>query len=88
MKIISELSQFEDIHDQIERLEDALIQGETCQVILSDTLQNEKDHWKETKALSYHGPARINPNSDNKVKVYICTMETLRDLKKLAKKKK
>lgn len=56
------------------------------QVLITDVVSEEKKVWAETKAHSYHGPATVNPNTGNRIKVYICTKETLRELKALLKK--
>jgi len=50
------------------------------QVVLSDVVGCT--NWKETKAVAYQGPITINPNSKNKIQLYIITWACLPELVK------
>jgi len=63
---------------QLQRLVETL--EDKGQVVLSDVVGST--NWKETKAVAYQGPITINPNSDNKIQLYIITWACLPELVK------
>lgn len=52
------------------------IQG--YQVILSDVVGEEA--WAATKAAAFQGPITVNPNTGNKIQIYIVTADCLVDI--------
>ena len=49
------------------------------QVLFSDTRQN-RDAWKEAKAIAHKGPVTTNPNTGNRIQVFIVTKDQVLDI--------
>lgn len=79
-----DLYEGDTIDDQIDSLDNALINS--SQVIFSDTMDSTE--CKELKRFSFKGPITVNPNSGNRIRVYIATRGTLAKLRALKKSKK
>lgn len=79
------LSSSDDLEDQISSIIEAFEGSDygpdpSSQILISDTISS--NGWLETKAAAHKGPITINPNTDNKIRVWIITKGTLTKLKK------
>lgn len=92
MRTIVDLYSEYTLEEQIDMLQKAFADSDyggsrgASQVLITDVTSSEKNTWAETKAHAYHGPVTVNPNTGNRIKVYICTKETLKELKDLLPK--
>ena len=51
---------------------------DAAQIIFSDKISS--NYFKATKEVSYQGPISVNPNTGNKIQLFIFTVECLPDL--------
>ncbi len=54
------------------------LRGQSFQIVIADTVDSEA--WAATKAVAHKGPITVNPNSGNKVRMWIITRNMLSDI--------
>lgn len=67
---VGELSDGTNAKDQARMLAD-IFDTAKGQIIISDIASSKA--WKATKKIAYKGPITVNPNSGNKIRIYIIT---------------